>query len=55
MSGKLEKVFFTEKCLLEQVFVKDTKKTVAELLAEKIAKLGENIITRRFTRYQLGA
>ena len=53
VNGKLEKVFFAEKCLLEQVFVKDTKKTVVELIAEKIAELGENIIIRRFIRYQL--
>ena len=51
--GKLEK-FFSEVCLLEQSFVKDSEITVRELLNQKIAKLGENITIRRFTRYRLG-
>ncbi len=51
--GKLEK-FFSEVCLLEQPFVKDSEITVRELLNQKIAKLGENITIRRFTRYRLG-
>jgi elongation factor Ts len=51
--GKLEK-FFSEVCLLEQPFVKDPEITVNELLNQTIAKLGENITVRRFTRYRLG-
>ncbi|NOX21195.1 MAG: translation elongation factor Ts [Nitrospirae bacterium] len=55
VEGKLEK-FYSEVCLLDQVFVKDPeqKKTIKELLTELIAKLGENIVIRRFVRFQLG-
>ncbi|MGE5893356.1 MAG: translation elongation factor Ts [bacterium] len=55
VEGKLEK-FYSESCLLNQVFIKDPegKKKISDLLVEKIAKLGENIIIRRFVRYQLG-
>jgi elongation factor Ts len=51
--GKLKK-FFSEVCLLEQPFVKDTDKTVGELIKEKIGALGENITIGRFVRFQLG-
>lgn len=51
--GKLEK-FFQEQCLLEQTFIKDPTSTVKELLSQKIAKIGENISVKRFTRYELG-
>jgi elongation factor Ts len=51
--GKLKK-FYSEVCLLEQNFVKDTDKSVAELIKEKIAQLGENITIGRFCRFQLG-
>jgi elongation factor Ts len=51
--GKLRK-FYSENCLLEQVFVKDTDKTVSQLIKEKIAQLGENITVARFVRFQLG-
>jgi elongation factor Ts len=54
VEGKLEKYFSTI-CLLDQPFVKLPEKTVKEILTEKIAKIGENIQVRRFTRYQLGA
>ncbi|RMG68530.1 MAG: translation elongation factor Ts [Nitrospirae bacterium] len=55
VEGKLEK-FYSDVCLLDQVFVKDPegKKKVKDLLTEMIAKLGENIVIRRFVRYQLG-
>ncbi|MEW6544141.1 MAG: translation elongation factor Ts [Nitrospirota bacterium] len=53
VEGKLEK-FYQESCLLEQVFIKDPTLTIKDLLAQKIAKIGENISIRRFTRYQLG-
>lgn len=53
ISGKLEK-FFSETCLLEQPFVKDTDKTVGDLVTETAAKLGENIVLRRFCRLQVG-
>ncbi|MEK7864385.1 MAG: translation elongation factor Ts [Nitrospirota bacterium] len=55
VEGKLDK-FFGDMCLLEQAFVKDPeqKLKVKELVTEKIAKLGENIVIRRFVRFQLG-
>lgn len=53
VEGKLDKYYATV-CLLEQPFVKNPDQTVKDLLTEKIAKLGENIVARRFTRYQLG-
>ncbi|MBI5195337.1 MAG: translation elongation factor Ts [Nitrospirae bacterium] len=55
VEGKLEK-FYSDTCLMEQVFVKDPeqKKKVKEIVLEKVAKLGENIVIKRFTRFQLG-
>ncbi len=53
VEGKLDK-FFQEHCLMEQSFIKDPAMTVKDLLGHKIAKLGENMNIRRFTRYQLG-
>jgi elongation factor Ts len=53
VDGKLEK-FYQESCLMEQAFIKDTAVMVKDLLAQKIAKIGENMNIRRFTRYQLG-
>jgi len=54
VEGKLEKYYSTV-CLLDQPFVKLPEKTVKEILSEKIAKIGENMIIRRFIRYQLGS
>ncbi len=51
--GKLVK-FFKECCLLNQAYVKDPDKTVADYLNEVIAKTGENITIKRFVRFQLG-
>ena len=53
VEGKLKK-FFSEVCLLEQPFVKNPDITIQDLLNELIAKTGENIIVRRFARFQLG-
>ena len=53
VNGKLEK-FFSQFCLLQQTFIKDSKMSISEYVASKAAKLGENIKVRRFTRYQLG-
>ena len=55
LEGKIEK-FYSETCLLDQIFVKDEeqKKTINDLVIEKVAKLGENIVVNRFTRFQLG-
>ncbi len=55
VEGKLDK-FFSETCLLEQIFIKDTeqKQKIKDLITDKVAKLGENIVLRRFARFQLG-
>ena len=53
LAGKLEK-FYQDSCLMEQPFIKDPKKKIKDLLHELIAKIGENIVIRRFTRYKLG-
>jgi elongation factor Ts len=53
VEGKLER-FFSEVCLLEQTFIKDSDLTIKELLEAMIAKIGENISIRRFSRFQLG-
>jgi len=53
IEGKIEK-FFSESCLLDQPYVKDPEKTVAQLVAERVARIGENIQISRFTRYVLG-
>ncbi len=51
--GKIKK-FYEENVLLEQSFVKDTDTSIGDLLTQNIAKIGENIVIRRFTRYVLG-
>jgi elongation factor Ts len=53
VEGRLGK-FYEEAVLLDQPFVKDPAKTINELLTEKIAKTGERITVRRFTRYKMG-
>jgi len=52
MEGKLAK-FYQESCLLDQAFIKDDEKTIQQLLTEAIAKLGENIVVKRFARFQI--
>lgn len=53
IEGKLEN-FFKETCLLEQDFIKDPSQKIKDILNDKIAKTGENIIIKRFQRYSLG-
>ena len=53
VEGRLNK-FYEEAVLMDQPFVKDPAKTVGELVTEKIAKTGERITIRRFTRYKMG-
>ena len=53
VDGKLGK-FFQEACLLDQPYIKDDKITVKDLVTAFIAKFGENVVIRRFTRYELG-
>ena len=54
VEGKMAK-FYEEVCLLEQPFIKDQAISVKELIAQKVAKLGENITVRRFARFKVGA
>lgn len=53
VKGKLEK-YYSEICLLEQAYIKDSTVTVEQFSKSKIAELGENIVIKRFVRYQLG-
>lgn len=53
INGKLEK-YYSETCLLNQPFIKDQEITIADLLASKIQKIGENIIISRFARFEIG-
>src|ERR1700685_232483 len=54
LEGKLAK-FYEEVCLLDQPFIKEASQTIAQLIASKVAKLGENISVRRFARFKVGA
>jgi elongation factor Ts len=54
VEGKMAK-FYEEVCLLDQPFIKDQAVTIKELIAQKVAKLGENITVRRFARFKVGA
>lgn len=53
VEGKIQK-YYKENCLMNQAYVRDTSLTIADLLNEMIAKIGENIVIKRFVRYQLG-
>ncbi|MCI0530444.1 MAG: translation elongation factor Ts [candidate division Zixibacteria bacterium] len=53
VEGKMEK-YYQEVVLLEQPFIKDQEQTVQDVITQAIAKLGENIIVRRFIRFRLG-
>jgi elongation factor Ts len=53
VDGRVEK-FFKEVCLLEQPYIRDQEKAVAQLITEQISRIGENISVRRFVRYELG-
>ncbi len=53
VEGRIKK-YFKEVCLLDQPFVKDSDKSIADYVKEQIAALGENITIRRFTRYEMG-
>jgi elongation factor Ts len=54
LEGKLAK-FYEEFCLLDQPFIKEASQTIGQLIASKVAKLGENISVRRFARFKVGA
>ncbi|MBI3300706.1 MAG: translation elongation factor Ts [Deltaproteobacteria bacterium] len=53
VAGKMEK-FYSDTCLLEQPFIRDPGKTVEQLVKEAVARTGENIVVRRFSRFQIG-
>jgi elongation factor Ts len=53
VEGKIDR-FYSEVCLLEQSFIKNPDRKVADILTEAVARLGENIQVKRFSRYQLG-
>jgi len=53
IEGRMQK-FFSNVCLMEQEFIKDSDKTIGDLMLEKISTIGENMVIRRFTRYELG-
>jgi elongation factor Ts len=53
VEGRVDK-FYKENCLLEQAFIKDPEKSVTDIVNAQISKIGENIVVRRFARYQLG-
>ena len=53
VAGKLEK-YYKDVCLMEQLFIKDDKMCIKDLVTQKVAKVGENIVIRRFARYKLG-
>ena len=53
VDGQINK-FYSERVLMEQAFVKENKKSIEQLQQELVAKLGENIQIRRFSRFELG-
>jgi len=53
ISGRLDK-FYGQACLMEQPFIKDEDRTIEDLINDAIAKLGENIVLRRFARFERG-
>lgn len=53
VDGKMGK-FYEEVCLLDQPFIKDQSLSIKDLVAEKVGKLGENIVVRRFARFKVG-
>ena len=53
VDGRVEK-FYKDNCLLEQTFIKDPDKSVTDVVNAQMSKIGENIVVRRFVRYQMG-
>jgi len=53
VEGRLEK-FYKDVCLLEQAFIRDEERTIDDLVKEQITKTGENMVVRRFARFELG-
>ncbi len=53
VDGRMDK-FYKEVCLLEQAFIRDEERTIDDLIKEQITKTGENMVLRRFARFELG-
>ena len=53
VEGRIEK-YYKEVCLMEQAFVKDPDKSMTDLILSKVSKIGEKIVVRRFSRFELG-
>ena len=53
VDGRIQK-YYKDVCLMEQVYVKDSSKTISQIVTEAIASIGEKITVRRFVRYQMG-
>ncbi len=53
IEGRIEK-YYRENCLMEQAYIKNDEITISELLTEIIAKIGENIVIRRYSRFEIG-
>ncbi len=53
VEGRIDK-YYKENCLMEQAYVKDEEITISELLTDMVAKIGENIVIRRYSRFELG-
>ena len=53
VEGRVDK-YYKENCLMEQTFIKDPEKSVTDVVNAQISKIGENIVVRRFVRYQMG-
>jgi elongation factor Ts len=53
IDGKMEK-FFQDSCLMEQASIRDSSRTVGDLVKEVSGKVGENVVVRRFARFQIG-
>lgn len=54
IKGKLEK-FYQDHCLLDQAYIREPERNVQSLITDTITKMGENIVVRRFARFQIGA
>ena len=53
VDGQIQK-FYKDSCLMSQPYIREPKKSIAEITTEAIAKIGENIQIKRFTRFQIG-
>ena len=54
IKGKLEKRF-EEVCLLDQKFIRDDKQSIRMLLTDLVSKLGENVVIKKFCRFEVGS